>query len=134
MLEPLAESYPRIKQQPSSGDAGIIADGDALLQKCPHFPDHIHVGRFVLHGPRCAQHVHDAGGGVGLGHHLEHVGISQSGHVVHQMTSRLQGEAGYLGFAGIYGDDRIKLTQAFDDRDHTRALVLQAHGQGAGAR
>ncbi len=122
MLQTLTESYAWIQQQALPVDACFVAGIYAFLQKRPHLGDHVGIDGIVLHGPRFPTHMHDAGSRIGLGHGLPHPGVPQTGHVVHQVAAGLQRETRNLGLACIHGDDRIKLAQAFDDGDHTRAL------------
>ena len=123
VVERLAETDAGVEQHLLFAHAGGEGVGQAPLEKGDHLADHVVVARGFLHGPRLAQHVHEAHRTAALGDERGHGGVAAQGRdVVHEAGAGVERGPRHRRLGRVDRDESLRRGgEAFDCRHHARA-------------
>ena len=136
MLHGLAEADARIDGDAVGYDAGRACGVDALRKMRGHFGDDIIIVRILLHGARCASHVHENNGACALRRDVRHIIIAlQRRDIVDDLRAGRDGGARHRCLRGVDAQRGSGFRgESFDDRKHAAQFLFRGDGGRAGAR
>ena len=93
------------------------------IEKVPNLPNHVLVGRMILHGLGVALSMHQNEAGLIASGQGKELGVP-SGDVVDQVDSALQSSLSNRRFGGVERDEELILGQFFQNREDARQFIL----------
>src|SRR5215211_1300872 len=134
VLDRLAEADAGVEADAVFGDPRLDCKAQSLLEERLHVVDDVVVARVQLHGPRLAEHVHQADVESGSGDDVGHARVAaQRGDVVDELRTERDRPPRDLGLRGV-DRHRQLLADLLQNRQHPRQLFLDGDGTRAGTR
>ena len=130
MRHGLAKTEAGIHRQPVAWNAGRFGSGDPLLKEFIDLNRRKPIDRILLHGLRCAFHMHDDHRHPGSGSRLKRAIAAQTIHIIDNAGASVAGARHHLGMAGVDRQHRIGTLQPGYRRQNTRQFLIARHRFG----